>query len=171
MSVGGSSLSSAALGQHNGVRKPKRAGREKRAAGNAGGGGKGVSASSAAGKGAGTGMRDTFLTQFHALGKLLYAKRGPPGEGAGDEEGRGPLTFVPEEVLSQGGMELDWALAFLQYHCVDFFTDESGEKNNKNVDIMRRRRRTWIRTSSRSRPRARPALVRYILCDSPILGH
>ncbi|CAN0306522.1 unnamed protein product [Pylaiella littoralis] len=125
MSVGGSSLSSAALGQHNGVRKPKRAGREKRAAGNAGGGGKGVSASSAAGKGAGTGMRDTFLTQFHALGKLLYAKRGPPGGGAGDEEGRGPLTFVPEEVLSQGGMELDWALEFLQYHCVDFFTDES----------------------------------------------
>lgn len=81
------------------------------------------------------------MTQFHALGKLLYAKRAPPDSaasdraggrstaagGGGDGEGRGPLAFVPEEVLSQGGMELDWALAFLQYHCVDFYTDESGE--------------------------------------------
>lgn len=143
MSVGGggrgSGLSSAtSLGHPNGVRKPKRAGRETRDARSAGGGGGGgggrggVSTTSAAGKGAGTGARDTFLTQFHALGKLLYAKRGPPGGGGGgggrgDGEGRGPLTFVPEEVLSQGGMELDWALAFLQYHCVDFFTDEGGE--------------------------------------------
>ncbi|CAB1110468.1 unnamed protein product [Ectocarpus sp. CCAP 1310/34] len=103
--------------------------------------GAGVSKSCAVGAAAGgTGQRDTFLTQFHALGKLLYAKRNPPDSdgaggwpttGAGGErgdggvEGRGPLAFVPEEVLSQGGMELDWALAFLQYHCVDFYTDES----------------------------------------------
>lgn len=113
--------------------------------------GKGKGPGTGTGTGTGTGMRDTFLSQFHALGKLLYAKRSPPDDstdavssaaaraaegwpamtavgGGGDMEGRrGQLEFVPEEVLSRGGMELDWALAFLQYHCVDFFTDESGE--------------------------------------------
>lgn len=84
--------------------------------------------------GAGTGTRDTFLSQFHALGKLLHAKRLPVdidrGEGKrgvlGNPEERGQLGFVPEEVLSQGGMDVDWALSFLQYHCVDFFTDDDG---------------------------------------------
>ena len=86
----------------------------------------------------GPGTRDTFLTQFHALGKLLHAKRLPAdgsddgGTGmemegvSGEGERKGRLTFIPEEVLSQGGMDLDWALAFLQCHCVDFFTDEEG---------------------------------------------
>ena len=139
-------------------RKKKRdqdAGVTARAAAGAGkgkGGGKGPET--------GTGTRDTFLSQFHALGKLLYAKRSPPdgsagacasaaaaaaaasaarvaagwpetaapvGGGGAGEGRRGQLEFVPEEVLSRGGMELDWALAFLQYHCVDFFTDEGGE--------------------------------------------
>lgn len=90
-----------------------------------------------------TTQRDTFLSQFRALGKLLYAKRLPPsagvggdlrGKGGGKQGGvgiaeggeRGPLEFVPEDVLAQSGMDLGWALAFLQYHCVDFFTDEFG---------------------------------------------
>lgn len=101
---------------------------------------------------AGTGKRDTFLSSFHALGKLLYAKRSSPspssskgglaaddsktvallkgkcgGEGGvGEKRPRGQLGFVPEEVLARGGMELDSALAFLQCHCVDYFTDEDG---------------------------------------------
>lgn len=85
-------------------------------------------------RGVGTGTRDTFLTQFHALGKLLHAKRLPVDVDAGGgkrgvfgyPEERGQLGFVPEEVLSQGGMDLDWALSFLQCHCVDFFTDDDG---------------------------------------------
>lgn len=48
-------------------------------------------------------------------------------EGAAESDRRGPLEFVPEEVLAQGGMTVDSALAFLQYHCVDFYTDEDGE--------------------------------------------
>ncbi|CAN0550945.1 unnamed protein product, partial [Ectocarpus sp. 12 AP-2014] len=154
MSVGGrggsgstaAATAAAAVGRSNGGRgRAKRSGTAADAAAAAAGvGGRkkrgaGVSKSTAAGAAAGgTGQRDTFLTQFHALGKLLYAKRAPPdsdgaggwpmaggGGGDGGGEGRGPLAFVPEEVLSQGGMELDWALAFLQYHCVDFYTDES----------------------------------------------
>lgn len=169
MSVGGGSgTSSAAFGRQpsgggGGVAsQPKRAaagrkkkrnqdagrgeGASKTAAGVAAGKGKGK------GEGPGTGTRDTFLSQFHALGKLLYAKRSPPDDSAGaaaapapaasasaagtakaaggwpaGEGRRGKLEFVPEEVLSRGGMELDWAVAFLQYHCVDFFTDEGGE--------------------------------------------
>ncbi|CAM9283077.1 unnamed protein product [Discosporangium mesarthrocarpum] len=72
--------------------------------------------------------RDMFLSQFHALGKLLYAKRLPQGEGGGDGEaegGRGKLSFDPEEVMSRGGMGLEWGLTFLQCHCVDFFTEEA----------------------------------------------
>ncbi|CAM9733615.1 unnamed protein product [Scytosiphon promiscuus] len=155
MSVGGSrnaGLRASAFGKKSnggggGGSQSKRGGtsRKKRDAGNVGGGSSKTGTTAAPGAGA----RDTFLTQFHALGKLLYAKRLPPPDsadavtafgkagrpgtaaagsgGAGGEESlrRGQLAFVPEEVLSQGGMELDWALAFLQYHCVDFFTDES----------------------------------------------
>ncbi|CAN0384693.1 unnamed protein product, partial [Ectocarpus fasciculatus] len=154
MSVGGrggsgltaAAAAAAAVGRSNGGRgRAKRSGAasDASAAGGVGGRkkrGAGVSKPCAAGgaTAGGTGQRDTFLTQFHALGKLLYAKRAPPDSAGCDRaggrptarggdggEGRGPLAFVPEDVLSQGGMELDWALAFLQYHCVDFYTDES----------------------------------------------
>ncbi|CAM9762386.1 unnamed protein product, partial [Hapterophycus canaliculatus] len=163
MSVGGGrggSLRASAFGKKSnaggGGGRSKRGGTSghKRDAGTTGGGGGGGGGSSKPGAAgaeavAGPGVRDTFLTHFHALGKLLYAKRLPSPDtagtvaasgragrsaaavaesgGAGGEESprRGQLGFVPEEVLSQGGMELDWALAFLQYHCVDFFTEES----------------------------------------------
>ncbi|CBJ49197.1 conserved unknown protein [Ectocarpus siliculosus] len=148
MSVGGrggsgSTAAAAAVGRSNGGRgRAKRSGAAADAVAAVGGVGgrkkRGAGVSKSCAAAGGTGQRDTFLTQFHALGKLLYAKRVPPdsdgaggwptaggGGGDGGGEGRGPLAFVPEDVLSQGGMELDWALAFLQYHCVDFYTDES----------------------------------------------
>lgn len=68
------------------------------------------------------GLRDTRLSPFHALGKLLYAKRRliteqPPS-------GRRPLLdFVPEEVVAQSGMPLFSSIYFLQGHAPDFFTD------------------------------------------------
>lgn len=152
MSAGGGVARAMALS--NGRKNTRSAG-EKRGGGAAqrgfhssrsGGRPAGTGAGAGSGSGStGTGKRDTFLSSFHALGKLLYAKRlssavgtvsavengrggGGGGEGgAGGAEGRGALAFVPEEVLSQGGMEVDSAVAFLQYHCVDFYTDEHGK--------------------------------------------
>ena len=63
--------------------------------------------------------RDSKLSPFHALGKLLYAKRLPNvAEGA-----RLPLEFDPDIVIQQTDMELGDILYFLSYHSVDFFTD------------------------------------------------
>ncbi|KAL3787880.1 hypothetical protein ACHAW5_001371 [Stephanodiscus triporus] len=89
--------------------------------------------------------KDSRLSAFHALGKLLYAKRkqrqpsraaawasvavdaSPPPAGGATltswDDGRGPLEFVPEEVLSRTDMGLDSAITFLSYHSPDFFTD------------------------------------------------
>lgn len=84
--------------------------------------------------------RDTKLSMFRALGKLLYAKRQKLG--ASDEEyirkitswnsilpghlydSRPPLDFVPEDVMSTGDIDHKNAVSFLQYHCPEFFTDE-----------------------------------------------
>ena len=84
--------------------------------------------------------RDTKLSMFRALGKLLYAKRKKLG--ANDEEyirkisswnsflpghlydSRPPLEFVPEDVMSTGDIDHKNAVSFLQYHCPEFFTDE-----------------------------------------------
>jgi cell cycle checkpoint protein len=78
--------------------------------------------------------RDVKLSTFHALGKLLYAKRKPrsqdpysttekrTGVSAWDD-GRGPLDFVPEQVLEKTDMATSSAISFIAYHSPDFFTD------------------------------------------------
>jgi Rad17 P-loop domain len=67
------------------------------------------------------GLRDTRLSPFHALGKLLYAKRRLATE---EPSGRRPqLDFVPEDVVEQSGMPLFSSIYFLQGHAPDFFTD------------------------------------------------
>lgn len=90
--------------------------------------------------------RDTKLSTFHALGKLLYAKRkqiSPSMTSAsllnssqatvgittivsgkfGEE--RPPLAFNPELVMDQSDIGLGGALSFLEYHSPEFFTDVS----------------------------------------------
>lgn len=75
-------------------------------------------------------QRDTKLSTFHALGKLLYAKRLTTGSaklgsarlGKWDD-GRPPLDFDPERVVEFSDIELGGALSFLGYHSVEFFTD------------------------------------------------
>lgn len=80
--------------------------------------------------------RDTKLSSFHALGKLLYAKRIPKHEdfppspssvkssGVSKwEDDRGQLAFIPENVLDQTDMNTGSAISFLAYHSPDFFTD------------------------------------------------
>lgn len=71
-----------------------------------------------------SGLRDTKLSSFHALGKLLYAKRKNGVSGRNCQ--RQPLEFDPESVVEQSDMEVSGVLHFLEYHCVEFFTD-SGE--------------------------------------------
>ncbi len=92
--------------------------------------------------------KDAKLSTFHALGKLLYAKRKQQSSRevailySDDDEAtvvaskpaatniaskwydrRGPLEFVPEDVLSRIEMGIGPALSFLSYHSPDFFTD------------------------------------------------
>ena len=92
--------------------------------------------------------KDAKLSTFHALGKLLYAKRKqlssrevaivysdddettavaskPAAENITSKwyDPRGPLEFVPEDVLSRIEMGIGPALSFLSYHSPDFFTD------------------------------------------------
>ena len=82
-----------------------------------------------------TTRRDVKLSSFHALGKLLYAKRIPKDEDFPPspssklsllerwDDGRGKLDFVPENVLGQTDMNTGSAISFLSYHSPDFFTD------------------------------------------------
>eukprot|EP00956_Cyclotella_meneghiniana_P032530 scaffold89939_cov51-Cyclotella_meneghiniana.AAC.3 len=85
-----------------------------------------------------TTRRDTKLSSFHALGKLLYAKRIPKCEDFPPSptsvqlshvskwaDDRGQLEFIPENVLEQTDMNTGSAIAFLSYHSPDFFTDIS----------------------------------------------
>lgn len=65
--------------------------------------------------------RDTKLSSFHALGKLLYAKRQKVSNENGQE--RPPLEFDPERVVEQSEMELSGVLHFLGSHSPEFFTD------------------------------------------------
>jgi cell cycle checkpoint protein len=72
--------------------------------------------------------RDIPLSPFHALGKLLYAKRVVSSDVASANhdvvaQRRPPLDFVPERVLEQSGMALQGSIYFLQGHAPDFFTD------------------------------------------------
>lgn len=79
-------------------------------------------------------LRDTPLSPFHALGKLLYAKRRVADglespKSSNDEQSRKqqqqrpPLEFVPEQVVEQSGMPLQASIYFLEGHAPDFFTD------------------------------------------------
>jgi cell cycle checkpoint protein len=94
-----------------------------------------------------TNKKDTRLSSFHALGKALYAKRQedtaiaiapakkqpqlqqrdyvPTWHSFKWKDTRPPLNFDPESVVMENPMGVDGALAFLQYHCVDFFEDET----------------------------------------------
>jgi cell cycle checkpoint protein len=70
-------------------------------------------------------LRDARLSSFHALGKLLYAKRktGAPNAHKDLFEERPPLEFDPERVVELSEMELPDVLSFLEGNCVEFFTD------------------------------------------------
>jgi len=71
-------------------------------------------------------QKDAYMSNFHAIGKVLFAKRYPPKE---DEEGRegereggrGRLSFVPEEVLGKCEMEVESSSTFIQAHCVQHY--------------------------------------------------
>lgn len=83
--------------------------------------------------------RDTKLSTFHTLGKLLYAKRMREEDANTAKVGsdvsfydslwntdhRPPLQFVPEDILKGGDIGIDGALTFLQYHSSDFYTEIS----------------------------------------------
>ena len=56
------------------------------------------------------------MSTFHALGKLLYAKRK-------EQDGRSVLDFDPEAILERSDLGTASSLRFLEHHCVDFFTD------------------------------------------------
>jgi cell cycle checkpoint protein len=66
--------------------------------------------------------RDSKLSAFHALGKLLYAKRLSNKTSSATCE-RPPLELGPDSVMRQNDMELGNILHFLSFHCVDFYTD------------------------------------------------
>ena len=85
--------------------------------------------------------KDARLSTFHALGKLLYAKRGPREDDGGRQrngytappiddavrrawdDGRPPLLFDPDRVLGTIEMGPDAGTSFVSYHCPDFHTD------------------------------------------------
>lgn len=84
-------------------------------------------------KGGGDGgdyAKDVKLSTFHALGKLLYAKRVKEQEKEGgslnghwNTDQRPPLDFDPERVLEDGDIGITGALSFIQHHAPDFFTN------------------------------------------------
>lgn len=61
--------------------------------------------------------RDKKLSTFHALGKILYAKRKV------DDNGQQVLAFDPEEIMARSDLGISGSLRFLEYHSTDFFTD------------------------------------------------
>lgn len=73
--------------------------------------------------------RDSRLSMFHTLGKVLYAKRkkilAENPESIDSHNERPPLDFNPDVVMEQSGMDLGGALTFLEYHSPDFFSDVS----------------------------------------------
>ncbi len=85
-----------------------------------------------------TAQRDVRLSTFHALGKLMYAKRVSsrtdsiimPTESissfhncAWNKDRRPPLEFQPERVLEDSTIGLNGAIHFIGYHSPEFFTD------------------------------------------------
>ena len=82
----------------------------------------------------GGGERDKKLSTFHALGKLLYAKRRNMENAnmkphantlPASAEERPPLEFIPEDVMNGSDIDRGGAISFLHSHSPDFFTDES----------------------------------------------
>lgn len=77
--------------------------------------------------------RDTRLSPFHALGRLLYAKR----ENIHSKSSmilkrsiyRSPLSFDPEEALDNSDMSIENCIEFLGFHAPSFFTDEMELSN------------------------------------------
>ena len=84
--------------------------------------------------------RDAGLTMFHSLGKILHQKRLPrplpsflvEGGGSralsdvgapGDDDLRGPLAFVPEDVVAQAALGENQLLDFLNENYLTFFSD------------------------------------------------
>jgi len=82
--------------------------------------------------------RDNKLSAFHALGKLLYAKRVPLySSNDGKETPKvsikyndkkilsvpPSLQFIPEEVVQASEMDLTGIVSFLTYHSPSFYTD------------------------------------------------
>ena len=61
--------------------------------------------------------RDTKLSTFHSLGKLLYAKR------VLDKNGESRLAFDPETILQRSDLGINGSLRFLEFHSPNFFTD------------------------------------------------
>jgi cell cycle checkpoint protein len=61
--------------------------------------------------------RDTKLSSFHSLGKLLYAKRTLVAEG------RLGLAFDPEDILERSDLGVAGSLRFLECHSSDFFME------------------------------------------------
>lgn len=73
-----------------------------------------------------SGERDQTLSSFHALGKLLYAKRQTQGKYTqchSNMKFRPPLQFDPEKVIEENTMSLSGVVSFLGFHSPDFFTD------------------------------------------------
>ena len=59
-------------------------------------------------------LKGDAVSDLHAIGRLLRARK--------DEEGH--LTFDPDRVVRRMNMGPDAAAAFLQFNCVDFFTND-----------------------------------------------
>lgn len=64
-----------------------------------------------------------FLMPFHAVGKLLYAKRTEESStrGAASLE-KAPLAFDPEHVVERSGFDASRCLSIVHHNCPDFFT-------------------------------------------------
>jgi cell cycle checkpoint protein len=81
--------------------------------------------------------RDKKLSTFHALGKILYAKRVdhiPQGrlnhekdyhDYSWNVDKRPPLQFDAETVLEESDIGIHGALNFVQFHSPDFFSEIS----------------------------------------------
>lgn len=79
------------------------------------------------------------LAPFHAIARLLYAKREPRTE-ASDLQARSPLTFVPETVARQSGMDGSRCAEFVHRNCPAFFEDVKHLSNTiehlSDLDII-----------------------------------
>ena len=65
--------------------------------------------------------RDHRLSAFHALGRLLYAKREEKQEESGHD--RAPLQFDPEKTVERSGMDVSRVMEFVLQNGADLFTD------------------------------------------------